>query len=157
MCSEQCLYQWCLRRLPHYQSDVLARLVDLMPMTPGAEPILNPVSPQAARVLDLMLAQKLEQQGKFTLAAKIYEFYQMENDYQRVMKLMHDEIESYLHALKMMNRDVVYKCPKCGYNIKIPAGATLSSLATCLFCTEPLDLGEIAIFLKNILKPEFSR
>jgi rubrerythrin len=152
-CSERCLYQWCLRRLPHYRSDVLERLVDIMPMTPGAEPILNPVSPQAARMLDYMLAQQLEPKGMFNEAAKIYEFYMMEQDLIRVTKLMRDQTEAYLHALATMHRDVMYKCPKCGYNIKIPAGSKLSSLASCIFCSATIDQGELAVFLKNVVQP----
>lgn len=152
-CSDRCMYQWCLRRLPHYQSDALARLVDLMPMTPGAQPVLNPVSAQAARMLDVMLAQQLEQQGRFNDAAKIYEFYMMEPDHQRVLKLMRDQIESYLHSLMTMRKDVMYNCPKCGYNIKITTGSKLSSLASCMFCSALIDPGHLALFLKNVVQP----
>jgi hypothetical protein len=151
------MYQWCLRRLPHYKSDALERLVDIMPMKVGAEPVLNPVSPQAARMLDVMLAQQLEQRGRFNEAAKIYDFYMMEQDHVRVIKLMNDQIESYLHALATMRRDVSYKCPKCGYNVLIPVGSKLSSLASCLFCHALIDPGELAIFLKNSVEPTFKQ
>jgi len=148
-CSQPCVYQWAYRLLPKYKSDVFERIHNVIPQAGKKDLILNPISGEASRILDTLYAQGLERQGYFDDAVTIYEFYQMEDEAQRVRGARDGALEFYLRILERRQKNVNFRCEKCGYGLAIPAGTRANTLANCFYCTKPLDMRAVMVFLKK--------
>jgi hypothetical protein len=143
------MYQWAYRILPRYKSDVFEKLHRIVPQAGRKDLILNPITGEAARILDHLYAQGLEKQGYFDDAITIYEFYQLDAEADRARAARDGALEFYLRILERKGKNAMFKCEKCGYGLAIPAGTRANQIANCFYCTKPLDMRAVMVFLKR--------
>jgi DNA-directed RNA polymerase subunit RPC12/RpoP len=109
----------------------------------------------------LVLAKKIEAVGRPLDAAHVYETYGM-NDEARVLRekdkqvvVKKTEVSVDLNALLQQVKDggivAVYRCPRCGGNLKVGKDCHLEKLKACPYCNTEIKTMDLADFLRTVL------
>jgi DNA-directed RNA polymerase subunit RPC12/RpoP len=110
---------------------------------------------------EVSLAKNCETAGRFDDAAGIYDGWNMFEEAGNArakarttnVKVMNIQVD--VSALLRQVRDegivAIYKCPRCGGNLKIGKTTTSENLRICDHCGSEIDTMELADFLKTLL------
>jgi DNA-directed RNA polymerase subunit RPC12/RpoP len=117
--------------------------------------------PWFIRKIILVKAQEFEKAGRYEEAANLYEMLKMpeeagrlrHRDREFVVKKIEVSVDlnSLLQQVKESGLVVIYRCPRCGGNIKISRDSSATSLTTCQYCGSEIATIDLINYLKTAL------
>jgi DNA-directed RNA polymerase subunit RPC12/RpoP len=126
------------------------------------EKLLNSELMKRFRIqLHIRQAENLERAGRYEDASRIYELYGMYEkagqlrQMQKQVVVKQTVVSVDLNNLLQQIRDggivVLYRCPRCGGNLKIDKETTIESLKVCPYCGSNIKAMDLTEFLRTAL------
>ena len=126
------------------------------------EKLLNSELMKRFRIqLHIRQAENLERAGRYEDASRIYELYGMYEkagqlrQMQKQVVVKQTVVSVDLNNLLQQIRDggivALYRCPRCGGNLKIDKETTIESLKVCPYCGSNIKAMDLTEFLRTAL------
>lgn len=141
VCSPQCFWQWVEGVFPAYRSSGL-----------GEFTWATGLHTDVVNILDMKIAKQYEREGNYGEAKRIYTFYYMDDEVQRVDALIASQKNEMIQKFKSRGGWVTLVCPKCGAINRIGPEMREETMRSCFSCGTEYEDGTFVFLLKKALE-----
>jgi len=123
VCSPQCIWRWIEGVFPSYRQSGL-----------GEFSWASGLQTDVINMLDMKLAKTAEREGNYAEALRVYQFYYMDDEVQRLSELNSKEKVELVAKFKQSNAWINLVCPRCGALNRIGPEMREETIRSCFSC-----------------------
>jgi hypothetical protein len=140
VCSPQCMWRWIEGVFPSYRQSGL-----------GEFSWASGLQTDVMNMLDMKLAKTSEREGNYAEAMRIYQFYYMDDEVQRLNQMITKEKAEIITRFKQSNSWINLVCPRCGALNRIGPEMREDTFRSCFSCGMEYTDGILLFMMKKAM------